>query len=247
MKQKSRIPADDRGFVKESALYAHMLDSDHWSSTGKHRSVSSDRYKAGPKIHVPEGEAFTVEELEASGWWDAVNGSDLIGVDDGTSYVFRTFPWMDVRLRSIFSRIAVIASAQEQERIIGIMADSFTRGELEAMARGGLVIEVSDSVPMLFSDEEVGSPIARLPRGFSDPMLVRVLLDHLGIVEGQEVDGRCAMEEANIRTGTERERAKGKRAARMARKTVDGNGRLLEDVRKASPPGLGQPRIRCKR
>ena len=246
MNRNSRIPADGRGFVEESALYAHLLDSDHWSSTGKHRSVSSDRYKAGPKIHVPEGEAFTAEELEASGWWDAVNGSDLIGVDDGTSYVFRTFTWMDGRLRSVFSRIAIIASAQEQERIIGVMADSFTRGELEDMARGGLVIEVSDSAPMLVSDYDVGSPIARLPRGFSDSMLVRVLLDHLGIVEGQEVDGRCAMEEARIRSGTGRERAKGKRAARLARKAMDEEGRLLEDVRNASPPGCGQPRIRCK-
>lgn len=244
MRSKRKIPVDEEGFIPESALYAHLLDSDHWSSTGKHRSVSIDRYRAGPVIHAPEGERFTAEELEASGWWDAVNESDLIGVDDGTSYVFRTFPWMDVRLKSIFSRIAIIASAQEQERIIRIMADSFTRNELEAMARGGLVIETADVAPMLFSDEPVGSPVVRMPHGFSDEMLVRLLLDHLGHASGQWVDGTHAMEEAKIRSGTGRERAKGKRAIRLAGRTIEGGGRLLEDVRVSSSSGFEGAGIR---
>ena len=244
MRSKRKIPVDEEGFIPESALYAHLLDSDHWSSTGKHRSVSIDRYRAGPVIHAPEGERFTAEELEASGWWDAVNESDLIGVDDGTSYVFRTFPWMDVRLKSIFSRIAIIASAQEQERIIRIMADSFTRNELEAMARGGLVIEIADVAPMLLSDEPVGSPVVRMPCGFSDEMLVRLLLDHLGQASGQWVDGTHAMEEAKIRSGTGRERAKGKRAIRLAGRTIEEGGRLLEDVRASSSSGFEGAGIR---
>ena len=243
MRSKRKIPVDKDGFIPESALYAHLLDSDHWSSTGKHRSVSMDRYRAGPVIHVPEGERFTAEELEASGWWDAVNESDLIGVDDGTSYVFRTFPWMDVRLRSIFSRIAIIASVQEQERIIRTMADSFTRNELEAMARGGLVIEVAHAAPLLLSDEPVGSPVVRMPHGFDDETLVRLLLDHLANASGQWVDATHAMEETRIRSGTGTERAKGKRAIRLAAKAIEERGRLLEDVQAASSMGFDGVRV----
>lgn len=244
MRSKRKIPVDKDGFIPESALYAHLLDSDHWSSTGKHRSVSMDRCRAGPVIHAPEGERFTPGELEASGWWDAVNESDLIGVDDGTSYVFRTFPWMDVRLKSIFSRIAIIASAQEQERIIRTMADSFTRNELEAMARGGLVVEVADAAPLLLSDEPVGSPIVRMPRGFDDEMLVRLLLDHLGQASGQWVDATHAMEEARIRSGAGTERAKGKRAISLAGKAIEERRRLLEDVRVSSSMGFDGFRVR---
>ena len=201
----SRIPRDASGKVPQWAIYAHMLDADRWSSTGKRRSLSADRSKAGPVIHIPEGDGWTPEELDANGWWDSVNGSDLVGVDDGTSEAFRTFDTMDPGLRSIFSRIAILANAGEQANIIDIMDSSFTRSELELMAREGLVIEV---VPYhhryrgtyMSRNPMVGSPVVFLDRDYDPGVLVHELIHHLRAIRGEEQDDPSIVAEAAIRT-----------------------------------------------
>lgn len=202
---RHRIPADTDGRVPEWAVYAHMLDADNWSSTGKRRSVSADRAKAGPVIHVPEGDGWTAEELRSNGWWDSVNGSDLIGVDDGTSYAFRTFGSMDAGLRSVFSRIAVIADPVTQERIVSAMDASFTRSELELMARAGLVIQVGDhdgryNGAYMERDPAVGTAVVLLDRGFDDGTLVHELMRHLDALQGMGRDPPYMVAETVIRT-----------------------------------------------
>lgn len=211
------IPRDRSGHVPEWALYAHFLDAPRWSSTGKRRTLSADRGKAGPKIHAPKGDRFTPAELEATGWWDAVNESDLIGVDDGTSYAFRTFPWMTPRLRSIFSRIAVLAPASEQERIVRIMSESFTKGELEAMARDGLVVVSGcESASYCRADPRIGCPSVRIPSGCSADVLVNALMRHIAAVGAADYDKGTAQAEARVRAGMEGKRVIGKRARRTA-------------------------------
>ncbi len=204
---KGRIPTDGNGNVPKWAVYSHMLDADRWSSTGKRRSVSADRAKAGPVIHAPEGDWWTADELESNGWWDSVNGSDLIGVDDGTSDAFRTFGSMDAGLRSIFSRIAVIASPERQEEIIGIMDASFTRSELELMARSGLVIELGPydhryRGTYMARNMEVGTPVVLLDEDFDSGVLVHELIHHLRVLQGREQYDPSIVAEAAIRTAS---------------------------------------------
>lgn len=204
---RGRIPVDGDGNVPRWAIYSHMLDADRWSSTGKRRSVSADRAKAGPRIHAPQGEMWTPDELEANGWWDSVNGSDLMGVDDGTSDAFRTFGHMDAGLRSVFSRIAVIAPPDRQEEIVRIMDGSFTRSELELMAREGLVIELGPydhryRGTYMAGDHDVGTPVVLLDEDFDPGVLVHELIHHLRALQGREQYDPSIVAEAAVRTAS---------------------------------------------
>ena len=91
------VPIDpETGRVPEDVLYEHFLDYTSWSNSGKERSPRIDSRTAAKKIHVPKDEnGFTPEEIVESGWWAAVNGSDVMGVDDGTSSSLRD--WKDVK------------------------------------------------------------------------------------------------------------------------------------------------------
>lgn len=92
------VPIDPvTGRVPEDALYEHFLDYNNWSETpGKRRKPNIDSMKAATTIHTPKDElGFTPEKIVKCGWWTAVNGSDVMGIDDATSRVIRN--WDDVK------------------------------------------------------------------------------------------------------------------------------------------------------
>lgn len=141
------VPIDPQtGRVPEDVLYEHFLDYTSWSTTGKERNPRVDSRTAAKRIHVPKDEkGFTPEEIVESGWWAAVNGSDAMGVDDGTSSTIRD--WKDVKssAKPHLGKIAIIAPTDVQDRIVKTLQDNFTSSELKRMTdKTGLVISMGN-------------------------------------------------------------------------------------------------------
>lgn len=138
------VPIDPvTGRVPEDVLYEHFLDYNNWSDTpGKKRAPSIDSRRAASTIHTPRDElGFTPEEIVGCGWWSAVNGSDLMGIDDSTSSAIRN--WDDVRssVKPHLGKIAIIAPDDMQRKVIEILQNNFTASELKRMTdKTGLII-----------------------------------------------------------------------------------------------------------
>ena len=144
------VPIDpETGRVPEDVLYEHFLDYTSWSTTGKERSPKLDSRTPAKKIHVPKDEkGFTPEEIVESGWWAAVNGSDVMGVDDGTSSILKD--WKDIKAsaKPHLGKVAIIAPEEVQDRIVKTLQDNFTVGELKRMTdKTGLVISMGNPGP----------------------------------------------------------------------------------------------------
>ena len=138
------VPIDPKtGRVPEDALYEHFRAFTHWSGTaGKNRSPSVDARTPAKTIHAPKDEkGFTPEEIVQTGWWAAVNQSDIMGVDDSTSSVLRDWDNVKSAAKPHLGKIAIIAPEESQEKIIATLQNNFTASELKRMTdKTGLII-----------------------------------------------------------------------------------------------------------
>ncbi len=136
------IPVDKYGRVPQDALYEHFLDVGRWSRDGGRRNIRADLCTTAEKLHAPEDpRGWRPEELVKTGWWGAVNESDIVGVDDGTSGAFPTFDSIKPSMRAPFGKIALVLPEDRQKFVVETLQNNFTVSELKRMtANHGLVI-----------------------------------------------------------------------------------------------------------
>lgn len=135
------IPVDSNGYVPQVALYERFLDTENGSrDLDVKRRVNTDLKTPATKIRSPRnGKAYTPEEVLP--WWQAVNESDLLGVDDSTSSILREYRNTRSGARSAMDRIAIVAPEGRQQHIHDVIQSSFTNAELKRMTnQGGIVI-----------------------------------------------------------------------------------------------------------
>ncbi len=87
--QKWEIPVDPKtGKVPEEYLFARFLDISRGSRNGRERNNLIDIGREADMIHeIPDG-GFTPQQLVETGWWQAVNESDIEGIDDTGARAF---------------------------------------------------------------------------------------------------------------------------------------------------------------
>lgn len=136
------VPVDRYGRVPEDALYEHFLDAGRWSRDGKRRCIRADLATTADKLHAPKDpKGWAPEELVKTGWWAAVNESDIVGVDDSTSAAFPTFDSIKTGMRAPIGKIALIMPEDRQKYVVQTLQNNFTQSELKRMtADHGLVI-----------------------------------------------------------------------------------------------------------
>lgn len=139
---KYLIPVDRYGRVPKDALYERFLDISSGSRDGRRRSVVADLNTTAMALHAPKDEkGWKPEELVKTGWWGAVNESDLVGVDDSTSSVFINREEVKPSMRGSFGKIALLLPPERQEYVSKTLQNNFTASELKRMtADYGLVI-----------------------------------------------------------------------------------------------------------
>lgn len=136
------VPVDSKGYVPQDALYEHFLDNTKWSGKGRERNPVADLRTTADRLHSPKDPSgFTPEELVATGWWTAVNESDIMGVDDSTSSYFAEIESVKPSMRSSMGKIAIIVPEDRQDFVVKTLQDNFTAAELKRMtAKTGLVV-----------------------------------------------------------------------------------------------------------
>ena len=87
--QKYEIPVDPKtGRVPEEYLFARFLSTHQGSRNGKERNILIDIGKDAETLHdIPAG-GFTPQQLIETGWWQGVNESDIVGIDDTGALAF---------------------------------------------------------------------------------------------------------------------------------------------------------------
>ena len=143
------VPLDPKtGKVPVSAVFARFLDTDSGSRDGHPRSVKRDLSKTAEITYKIPKDGFTPEEIVKCDWWAYPNESDIIGIDDPTS--FGMYPWEKLTERNAdsVSKIMILGKPEEQKRIQGVLRDNFTMKELrDAVKDQGIVIKVGSTSP----------------------------------------------------------------------------------------------------
>ena len=136
------VPVDKDGRVPEDALYEHFLDTGNWSRDGRRRNIKADLTTTAQKLHAPKDrKGWYPEEIVKTGWWAAVNESDIVGVDDSTSCMFASYEDIKPSMRSSIGKIALLMPADRQDYVVKTLQNNFTAAELKRMtADYGLVI-----------------------------------------------------------------------------------------------------------
>ncbi len=179
------VPIDKDGRVPEYALYEHFLDAGRWSKDGRPRSIRADACTTAKKLHAPKDpKGWIPEELVKTGWWAAVNESDVVGVDDSTSAMFPTFDSIKPGMRAPIGKIALIMPEDRQQYVVQTLQNNFTQSELKRMtANHGLVIMEAD--PGRGADgcyyvrqHGVDTPIIRIKNSSGEDTITHEVIHH---------------------------------------------------------------------
>lgn len=191
--QKWEIPVDPKtGKVPMDCLYGHFLDVHSGSKDGKKRSIGMDIGVDADTLHeIPEG-GFTPRQLIETGWWQAVNGSDIIGVDDtGALELAKELEGASKSAAGSGRRMIFRMSPESADKARAILAKDFTGGELRrAVMDGGLIIKEgnpgrgnSGCYVAVQESSSIKTPMIILREGWDEETLVHEFTHHLRFVD----------------------------------------------------------------
>jgi len=189
---KYEIPVDGNGRVPEEYLIGHFLNPSAGSRGGKERDIVLDLRKDADTLHeIPEG-GFTPRQLIETGWWQAVNESDIIGIDDTGSGAFaRELEEAARSAQSAGRKMVFLMPEDSAARARSILARDFTGTELRKAVRDrGLIIKEGNpgrgADGCYISRQETSSlktPVIILRRGWNEETLAHEFVHHLRHVD----------------------------------------------------------------
>ncbi len=175
-KKRQDIPVDEDGKVPLKALACRF------QQVGSRKDASNLHSKVLPQRVTPE---------EVADWWDDPSSCDIQGVDTPNAPIYSVPISIKGRKRKALSKIAVISSKKEANRIRKIMAEHFTETELEQLASGcSLVIS---TVPHLrdctgfYLRKQDGIPVPEIvfEEGTTEDGIVHEIVHALRVKQGR--------------------------------------------------------------
>ena len=191
--QKWEIPVDPKtGKVPNEYLYGRFLSIHQGSRNGRERNVLIDIGKDADMIHqIPDG-GFTPQQLVETGWWQAVNESDIEGIDDTGALAFaRELEAAAKTAQSQGMKMVLLMPEESQKRVRDIIARDFNASEVKkAVRNGGIIIKEGNPgrgaagcyVPMQ-ETSSLKTPVIILGKGWDEETLVHEFTHHLRHVD----------------------------------------------------------------
>lgn len=191
--QKWEIPVDPKtGKVPDEYLYARFLSTHQGSRSGKERNILIDIGKDADTLHeIPAG-GFTPKQLIETGWWQAVNESDIVGIDDTGALAFaRELEDAARSAQAQGKKMIFLMPEESAERARRILAKDFGANEIKkAVRNGGIIIEEGNpgrgAAGCYVSMQETSSlktPVIILRNGWDEETLVHEFTHHLRHVD----------------------------------------------------------------
>ena len=191
--QKWEIPVDPKtGKVPDEYLYARFLATHQGSRTGRERNILLDIGKDADTLHeIPDG-GFTPQQLVETGWWQAVNESDIIGIDDTGALAFaRELEDAARSAQAQGKKMIFLMPEESAERAREILARDFGANEIKkAVRNGGIIIKEGNpgrgAAGCYVSMQETSSlktPVIILGKGWNEETLVHEFTHHLRHVD----------------------------------------------------------------
>ena len=190
---KYEIPVDSKtGKVPEEYLYARFLDENRGSRNGKQRNILIDIGKDAETLHdIPSG-GFTPQQLVETGWWQGVNESDIVGIDDTGALAFaRELEEAAKSAQAQGKKMIFLMPQESADRARSILSKDFNASEIKrAVKNGGIIIKEGNpgrgAAGCYISRQESSSlktPVIILGRDWNEETLVHEFTHHLRHVD----------------------------------------------------------------
>lgn len=160
--EKFEIPVDPKtGRVPQEYLFGRFLDINRGSRNGRERNILIDIGKEADMIHeIPDG-GFTPQQLIETGWWQAVNESDIEGIDDTGARAFaRELEDAAKSAQAQGMKMVLLMPDDSQKRVREILARDFNASEVKKAARNGGII-IKEGNPGRGEPRDATSPCRR--------------------------------------------------------------------------------------
>lgn len=191
--QKWEIPVDPKtGKVPDEYLFARFLSIHQGSRDGKERNILIDIGRDADMLHeIPEG-GFTPQQLIETGWWQGVNESDIVGIDDTGALAFaRELESAAKSAQAQGKKMIFLMPEESAERARQILTRDFNGSELKrAVKNGGIIIKEGNpgrgAAGCYVSRQETSSlktPVIILGRNWNEETLVHEFTHHLRHVD----------------------------------------------------------------
>ena len=191
--QKWEIPVDPKtGRVPNEYLFGRFLDINRGSRNGRERNILIDIGKEADMIHeIPDG-GFTPQQLIETGWWQAVNESDIEGIDDTGARAFaRELEDAAKSAQAQGMKMVLLMPDESQKRVRDIIARDFNASEVKkAVRNGGIIIKEGNPgrgaagcyIPMQ-ETSSLKTPVIILGKNWDEETLVHEFTHHLRHVD----------------------------------------------------------------
>ncbi len=191
--QKWEIPVDPKtGRVPNEYLFGRFLDINRGSRNGRERNILIDIWKEADMIHeIPDG-GFTPQQLIETGWWQAVNESDIEGIDDTGARAFaRELEDAAKSAQAQGMKMVLLMPDESQKRVRDIIARDFNASEVKkAVRNGGIIIKEGNPgrgaagcyIPMQ-ETSSLKTPVIILGKNWDEETLVHEFTHHLRHVD----------------------------------------------------------------
>lgn len=191
--RRYEIPVDPKtGRVPEEYLFSRFLSVHQGSRNGKERNILIDIGKDAETLHdIPAG-GFTPQQLIETGWWQGVNESDIVGIDDTGALAFaRELEEASKSAQAQGRKMVFLMPEDSAQRARSILAKDFNASELKrAVRNGGIIIKEGNpgrgSAGCYVSRQETSSlktPVIILGKDWNEETLVHEMTHHLRHVD----------------------------------------------------------------
>ncbi len=190
---KFEIPVDPKtGRVPQEYLFGRFLSINQGSRNGRERNILIDIGKEADMIHeIPDG-GFTPQQLIETGWWQAVNESDIEGIDDTGARAFaRELEDAAKSAQAQGMKMVLLMPDDSQKRVREILARDFNASEVKkAVRNGGIIIKEGNPgrgaagcyIPMQ-ETSSLKTPVIILGKNWDEETLVHEFTHHLRHVD----------------------------------------------------------------
>ncbi|MBE6518298.1 MAG: hypothetical protein E7Z70_01970 [Thermoplasmata archaeon] len=191
--QKWEIPVDPKtGRVPDEYLYARFLATHQGSRNGRERNILIDIGKDADMLHeIPAG-GFTPQQLIETGWWQGVNESDIIGIDDTGALAFaRELEAAAKSAQAQGKKMIFLMPEESAERARQILSKDFNASEIKkAVRNGGIIIKegnpgrgASGCYVSMQESSSLKTPVIILGKDWNEETLVHEFTHHLRHVD----------------------------------------------------------------
>lgn len=191
--KKWEIPVDSKtGRVTEECLYAMFLDVTSGTRDGSIRNIVLDMSKDAEILHEMPPGGFTPKQLVETGWLQAMNESDIKGIDDTGALEFaQELEYASATAKGMGRKMVFRMPPASADKAREIIARDFNAAEVKrAVKNGGIIIKEGNPgrgaggcyLPIQQSSS-LKTPVIILRPGWDEETLVHEFTHHLRFMD----------------------------------------------------------------